>query len=72
MWEALSESRTWEGVEACIELAKHYEWRKVNPGRASAWTREAIAIAQMLPDSYARDRLAAELTHRMERLERKR
>ncbi|MGH2593861.1 MAG: ribonuclease H-like domain-containing protein [Anaerolineae bacterium] len=72
VWEALSESETWEGVEACIELAKHYEWREVNPGRASAWTREAIAIAQMLPDSYARDRLAAELTHRMERLERKR
>ena len=72
VWEALSESRTWEGVEACIELAKHYEWREVNLGRASAWAREAIEIAGVLPDTYARDRLDMELAHRMERLERKR
>ncbi len=72
VWEALSDSKTWQGVEACVELAKRCEWREVNLDRAVAWTREAIAIARVLPDADARARLDAELLHRMERLERKR
>ena len=71
VWEALSASQTWEGAEACVELAKHYEWREVDPDRARAWTRRAIRIARRLPAGYARDRLKAELAHRLDRLNQK-
>ncbi len=71
VWDALSASQTWEGVEACVELAKHYEWREVDPDRARARTRRAIRIARRLPAGYARDRLKAELAHRLDRLNRK-
>jgi len=72
VWAALSESQTAQGIEACIELAKHCEWDTANLDRASVWTREAMAIAQALPDGYARSRYEAELSHRLERLMRKR
>ena len=71
VWEALSASQTWEGAEACVEMAKHYEWRKVDPDRARTWTRNAIRIARRLPAGYARDRLNTELAHRLDRLNRK-
>jgi hypothetical protein len=72
VWQTLSESRSWQGVEACIELAKHSEWREANTARAAAWTREAIILADALPASYARDRIVTELAHRQRRLGRKR
>lgn len=72
VWQALSDTHTWQGVEACIELAKHYEWHEVNLERAAVWTREAMAIVGALSDGYMRDRLDAALTHRMRRLKRKR
>jgi len=71
VWETLGVSQTWEGAEACVELAKHYEWREADPDRARAWTRRAIRIARQLPAGYAHDRLNAELAHRLERLNRK-
>jgi len=72
VWEALSASKTWESVEACIELAKHHEWHAGDVERALSWTREAVATLSQLPASYVRDRFEAELAHRLERLERKR
>ncbi len=72
VWEALSDSNTWEGIAACVELAKHYEWREVNVDRAIVWTREAISIAGEPSVASVRDELHAELAHRIERLERKR
>jgi len=72
VWESLSDSSSREGLEACVELAKYYEWHEVNLDRAAVWTREAIGIAGVLPDDYLRDRLDAELAHRLQRLERKR
>jgi tetratricopeptide (TPR) repeat protein len=71
-WESLSASQTWEGAEACVELAKHYEWREVAPTRARTWTRRAIRSARKLPAGYARDRLNADLAHRLDRLNQKR
>ncbi len=72
VWESLSDVKSWEGVEACVELAKHYEWHELNLDRAAVWTREAIGITDVLPDDHLRDRLAAELAYRLQRLERKR
>lgn len=71
MWEVLSKSKSAEGIEACVELAKHSEWRAADFGRAIKWTRKAIAIVHTLPPGYARDQLDADLAHRLARLERK-
>ncbi len=72
VWKALSTAKTWQGVEACVELAKHCEWQALKVERALAWTRKAMAIAARLPAGYARERLEADLAHRLQRLERKR
>jgi hypothetical protein len=71
VWEALSASQAWEGVEACVELAKHYEWREVNLERAMVWTREAAGIAAVLAAGPVRDQIEATLAHRLNRLARK-
>jgi len=72
IWEALSDAPGSLGVEACVELAKHYEWQDVNLERALVWTQEAIAIVASMPEGYLRDELDAELSHRRRRLSRKR
>lgn len=72
IWESLSESRTHQGVEACVELAKYYEWHDVNIERAVVWTREGIQIVRDLPRGYLRERFDGELAHRLHRLGRKR
>jgi hypothetical protein len=72
VWQALSTAKTWQGAEACVELAKHYEWQALKVERALAWTRKAMAIATGLPAGYAREHLEADLAHRLQRLERKR
>ena len=72
LWEALSESKTLEGIAACVELAKHYEWHAIDLQRAAAFTRIAIGTARKLPAGYPHDQIEAELAHRMQRLDRKR
>jgi len=72
VWETAGVSRTWEGAEACVELAKYYEWREVDLPRARTWTRKAIGIARRLPPERARDRLMTDLAYRLDRLNQKR
>jgi tetratricopeptide (TPR) repeat protein len=71
VWKVLSESKTWEGIEACVELAKHFEWRAADLNRAATYTRKALATARKLPTG-VRERVETELAHRMNRLDRKR
>jgi len=68
VWEALSESKTWPGIQACVDLAKHYEWHTPNLERALAWTREALAITPALSDDTLRQRCGTELQRRLDRL----
>ena len=72
VWKALAEARSAEGIDACVELAKHYEWHAGDARRAAALTRKAMATAGRLPPGTLRDQIEAELTHRLERLARKR
>ena len=72
VWESLSDSKTWQGIEACVELAKHYEWHDVNLDRAAVWAREAAAIVSTLPAGHLRHLLDGQLAHRRQRLDRKR
>jgi len=58
-------------IDACIDLAKYYEWHIVDLQQALAWTTRAFDIAASLPGQFARDELTAELHHRRERLVRK-
>ncbi len=59
-------------IYACVELAKHCEHRLHDPAAALTWTRRALEYlaAASLP-SYAADHWAAELEHRLRRLETK-
>jgi tetratricopeptide (TPR) repeat protein len=72
LWEVLSESKTVEGVEACVELAKYHEWHAVDLDRAIVFTRKAIIHARRVTPDYLRDQLEADLAHRLTRLTRKR
>lgn len=72
VWEALSESQTRLGIDACVELAKYYEWRDINIERAAVWTQEAVDIIAASPESYEREQIESDLAHRLKRLNRKR
>lgn len=70
----LWESAAGEGcVEACIELAKHYEHRAKEASLALHWTLTALRVVSDpgFP-STERFSLQSELEHRLERLEKKR
>jgi len=58
---------------AYIELAKYYEHRRRDYAEATRWAKEALAQVERagLPH-HARKRATAELTHRLDRLQRKR
>ncbi len=58
-------------IEACIELAKYYEWHVVDLPRAMAWTERALKIAALLPEQFIQEVITEELQHRRERLARK-
>jgi uncharacterized protein YprB with RNaseH-like and TPR domain len=60
-WRKLAEAGD---VEAWIELAKHYEWHEVDLAQALACAQGALAATR---DRLTRD----EITHRIERLQRK-
>ena len=72
IWETLAPMRSAEGIDACVELAKHYEWHVNDARRAATLTRKAMATAGRLPSGQERDQIEAELAHRLERLARKR
>lgn len=70
IWEQLAQADS--AVTAHVELAKHFEWHAGDLDQALAWTRAALAVVTAWPPGYARDQAAAELAHRLQRLERKR
>jgi hypothetical protein len=69
VWE---EAAGEQQVYACVELAKHYEHRLHDCRQAAQLTQQAIDLvtgADM--PGYERRRWLAELSHRLNRLERK-
>ena len=58
-------------LEACVELAKYYEWHAIDLAQAAAWTERALTLAAGLPDPLARAETSAALQHRQARLIRK-
>lgn len=69
IWEHLTQCH---GVTGHIELAKHHEWQTGNLDQALMWTQAALEVVAAWPPGFERDEAHAELTHRLERLERKR
>jgi hypothetical protein len=54
-------------IDACIELAKHFEWRAIDLKRAIKWTERGLKLAEDFHDQFLRQ----ELRHRADRLARK-
>ena len=71
LWEAATDRATTLAVEACSELAKHYEWHDRQLKRAMKWTQQGLKLAAKLPSSPARAEAEAALEHRLERLGQK-
>jgi tetratricopeptide (TPR) repeat protein len=74
LWEAVTQAAQPDSIsslEACIELAKYYEWHDVDLQQALAWTEQALAIAKSLPDRLTRNEMLSEVEHRKQRLVRK-
>jgi tetratricopeptide (TPR) repeat protein len=74
LWEAVAQTSQLDAssrVEACIELAKYYEWHTVDLPQALAWTEQALALATSLPDRLMRNQVSSEVEHRRQRLVRK-
>ncbi len=58
-------------IDACIELAKHYEWHALDLKRAIKWTRRSLKLTEDLPGGIVREELSAVIVHRLQRLESK-
>ena len=74
LWEAVAQASTADAlssIEACIELAKYYEWHEIDLAQALAWTERALTIAASLTDRFARSQVQPEVEHRKQRLMRK-
>jgi uncharacterized protein YprB with RNaseH-like and TPR domain len=74
LWEAVvqaSPSAALPSIEACIELAKYYEWHDINLELAIAWTVRARELTTALPDHFTREEKLTEVNHRLARLHRK-
>ena len=69
-WQQLAAITTGD-VSAHIELAKHYEWHAFDNPKALEWTRRALALIDRLPLTPNTRLMRAELTHRLQRLEKK-
>ena len=74
LWEVAAQALPADAlsaIEACIELAKHYEWHDVDLAHALAWTEQALTIAASLTDRFTRNQVLPEVEHRQQRLLRK-
>jgi len=74
LWEAVAQASPADAlssIEACIELAKYYEWHDINLAQALAWTEQAVSRAASLTDRFTRNQVLAEVEHRQQRLVRK-
>jgi uncharacterized protein YprB with RNaseH-like and TPR domain len=58
-------------IDACVELAKYYEWHATDLKQAINWTQRGLKQVDALPDGFVREELAAALTHRLNRLQEK-
>ena len=74
LWEAVTQAAQLDAlsaVEACLELAKYYEWHAIDLQLALTWTEQALTIAASLPDRLIRTEVLSEVKHRRQRLRRK-
>lgn len=74
LWEAVAQAAPADAlssIEACIELAKYFEWHDINLPQALAWTERALTIAASLTDRFTRSQVLSEVEHRQQRLRRK-
>jgi hypothetical protein len=74
LWETVAQASTanaLSSIEACLELAKYYEWHDIDLAQALAWTERALTIAASLPDRFTRRQVLPEVEHRKQRLTRK-
>jgi uncharacterized protein YprB with RNaseH-like and TPR domain len=70
LWEYAAEKKY---LPAFIEIAKHYEHILSDPDQAAEWVHKAIALVNSQPlPGYLRKMRIEELTHRLERLDKKR
>lgn len=70
VWQQLAAVNTAD-VSAHVELAKHFEWHASDMPAAIEWTRRALALIDRLPPTPGTRLTRAELTHRLQRLEKK-
>ncbi len=71
LWEAVTDQPEISAIDACVELAKHFEWHARDLPHALHWTQHALALAVQLPSGFVRDEVKAGLEHRLQRLQRK-
>jgi len=72
LWEAVTDQPEISAIDACVELAKHFEWHARDLPHAVHWTQHALKLADDLPVGFVRDEVLAALEHRLQRLTKKR
>ncbi len=68
LWEAVTDQPEISAIDACVELAKHFEWHVHDLQHALHWAEHALGLAKDLPGDFARDELLAALLRRQQRL----
>jgi uncharacterized protein YprB with RNaseH-like and TPR domain len=71
LWEAVTDQPEISAIDACVELAKHFEWHARDLPHALHWTQHALKLADDLPGGFVRDEVRASLDHRLKRLAKK-
>ena len=71
VWEAWIGTLAGDDLTPYVELAKHHEWHTLDLPAARGWAAWALRIAEGWPPGTARAEAAADLQHRLDRLERK-
>jgi hypothetical protein len=69
LWQQIAVT-SFDDISAHIELAKHYEWHKLDLEKAQQWTQDAVSLANRWQPTDA-EIVLSELQHRLARLERK-
>lgn len=71
LWEAVTDQPEISAIDACVELAKHFEWHARDLPHALHWTQHALTLASQLSPGFVRDEVRAALEHRSRRLDKK-
>jgi uncharacterized protein YprB with RNaseH-like and TPR domain len=74
--EAVSDLEAWHALTPgdpapCIELSMYYEWHAKDLPRALKWAQLAMRSLSSSKSGWRRERMAAEIEHRLSRIERK-